>query len=347
MDVSFIKILVTNFFNNNLLFRTTNVENIACIGKVMGMDSIGDKIAIYVGTNVVFDIVFQSTFWILVMSFLQIKSSIKNNNLIPIFIIPFLFTLQLVGENRFYSSLHKNYGNNIGFENLYLINYLLSILIITIFIKEILVPRSSNFINYLPYVFLLIGTFNLINSNFYLIIASYFGLLNIINKKTLGKINSLYLSLCLVWLFNSNNQNSFFDVDKLRGFANSTATLQSRIFWFFIVFLTINGVWYLFEISIKSIDIERLKSSFLISGSLVVLFGFFGASNPMVNFLNQYYFLQNKIGINKLSSIAGNTWRGFSSSAESIGEYYAFIILFYFLSLIWTSKKLPYKKFHF
>ena len=36
-DVSFIKILVTNFFNNNLLFRTTNVENIACIGKVMGM----------------------------------------------------------------------------------------------------------------------------------------------------------------------------------------------------------------------------------------------------------------------------------------------------------------------
>ena len=196
----------------------------------MGMDSIGDKIAIYVGTNVVFDIVFQSTFWILVMSFLQIKSSIKNNNLIPIFIIPFLFTLQLVGENRFYSSLHKNYGNNIGFENLYLINYLLSILIITIFIKEILVPRSSNFINYLPYVFLLIGTFNLINSNLYLIIASYFGLLKIINKKTLGKINSLYLSLGLVWLFNSNNQNSFFDVDKLRGFANSTATLQSRIF---------------------------------------------------------------------------------------------------------------------
>ena len=53
----------------------------------------------------------------------------ENNNLIPIFIIPFLFTLQLVGENRFYSSLHKNYGNNIGFENLYLINYLLSILL--------------------------------------------------------------------------------------------------------------------------------------------------------------------------------------------------------------------------
>ena len=67
----------------------------------------------------------------------------------------------------------------------------------------------------------------------------------------------------------------------------------------------------------------------------------------MVNFLNQYYFGQNKIGINKLSSIAGNTWRGFSSSAESIGEYYAFIILFYFLSLIWTSKKVTIQEIPF
>ena len=30
-------------------------------------------------------------------------------------------------------------------------------------------------------------------------------------------------------------------------------------------------------------------------------------------------------------SIAGNTWRGFSSSAESIGEFYAFTILLFFL----------------
>ena len=91
-----------------------------------------------------------------------------------------------------------------------------------------------------------------------------------------------------------------------------------------VLYRILNDKWSMvsFEISIKSIDIERLKSSFLISGSLVVIW-FFWSLNPMVNFLNQYYFGQNKIGINKLSSIAGNTWRGFSSSAESIGEYYA------------------------
>jgi hypothetical protein len=31
----------------------------------------------------------------------------------------------------------------------------------------------------------------------------------------------------------------------------------------------------------------------------------------------------------ELTSIAGNTWRGFSASAETIGEFFAFIILFY------------------
>tara|TARA_Y100000741_G_scaffold364366_1_gene355154 strand:+ start:642 stop:2672 length:2031 start_codon:yes stop_codon:yes gene_type:complete len=346
-DISFAKILITNFLNNNLLFRTTNVENVACVGKIMGMDNIGDKIAIYVGTNVIFDIVFQSIFWILIMSFLQRKSSISNKNLFPIFIIPFLFTLQVIGESRFYSSIHKNYENNITYENLYLLNYLLSILIITIFIKEILVPRSYNFINYLPYVFLLVCTFNLINTNLYLIIASYFGVLKFANKKTITKINFFYISLSLLWLSTSNNQNSFFDVDKLRGFANSSATFQSRIFWILTIFLTINGIWYLLEISYKSIDLDKLKLSFLISGCMIVVFGFFGASNSMMNFLNLYYFGQNKIGINKLSSIAGNTWRGFSSSAESIGEFYAFVILFYFLSLIWKSQKFKLQEIPF
>ena len=346
-DISFSKILITNFFNNNLVFRTTNVENIACVGKIMGMDNIGNKIAIYVGTNVIFDIVFQSIFWILVMSFLQRKSSSGNNNLIPIFIIPFLFTFQIIGENRFYSSIHKNYENNITYENLYLLNYLLSILIISIFIKEFLVPRSFNFINYLPYVFLLVGTFNLINTNLYLIIASYFGVLKITNEKTVSKVNLFYISLSLLWLISSNNQNSFFDVDKLRGFANSSGTFQSRVFWILTIFLTINGIWYLLEISYKSIDLDKLKLNFLISGCAIVIFGFFGASNSMMNFLNLYYFGQNKIGINKLSSVAGNTWRGFSSSAESIGEFYAFVILFYFLSLIWKSQKIKLQEIPF
>ncbi|GIR20360.1 hypothetical protein CM15mP35_06210 [bacterium] len=41
-----------------------------------------------------------------------------------------------------------------------------------------------------------------------------------------------------------------------------------------------------------------------------------------------------------LESIDGNTWRGFSASAESIGEFYGFIILFLFLIFFLKQKQI-------
>ena len=52
-----------------------------------------------------------------------------------------------------------------------------------------------------------------------------------------------------------------------------------------------------------------------------------GAVSPLQNFFNYIIFGQNKRGINSLTSVDGNTWRGFSSSAESIES---FMDLFYF-----------------
>ena len=46
------------------------------------------------------------------------------------------------------------------------------------------------------------------------------------------------------------------------------------------------------------------------------------------------FFGQNKRGMKVFSSIEGNTWRGFSPSAESIGEFFGFVILFYLIYLI-------------
>ena len=44
--------------------------------------------------------------------------------------------------------------------------------------------------------------------------------------------------------------------------------------------------------------------------------------------------------MNGSSSVDGNTWRGFSASAESIGEFYGFVILFCFLTLYLKKMKL-------
>ena len=80
-----------------------------------------------------------------------------------------------------------------------------------------------------------------------------------------------------------------------------------------------------------------INLNLLISSNLILMFGMLGGAYPVQNFFNYIIFGQNKRGINSLSSVDGNTWRGFSSSAESIGEFYAFVLLFYFLSLFFNK----------
>ncbi|MDC0051713.1 hypothetical protein OAJ17_03185 [Acidimicrobiaceae bacterium] len=339
-DISFIKLMFSSFFNDSLVLTATNVDNIGCVGKIMGMDNINGKIAVYIGTNLVVDILFQSIFWLLLMSFIKKDTVSLKSNYLPILIVPLIFCLQIVGEKRFYALIHKGYKDSISSENYYLLNYFLAYIIIAILIKEFIVPRASNLVNFLPFIFLIVGTYNLININMYLLIVSYFGVVRLQQVKHVGIINYFYLFMSTMWLALSDYQNSYFDVDKLRGFTNSSSTLPSKLFWIIVVFLSINGLWYLFEISKNTLDLEKLRINFLISGSGVVFFGIIGAANPIINFINQYYFGQNKKGIDKIQSIDGNTWRGFSSSAEAVGEFFAFVILLNFLVLSWKKNKL-------
>lgn len=339
-DISFIRLLFSTFFNNSLILTTTNVENIACVGKIMGMDDINGKIAVYVGTNQVVDILFQSIFWIFLICFVKKDHLNLKSNYLPIVVLPLIFSLQIVGEKRFYVLIHKGYEDTLNLENYYLLNYLLAYLIVTVLIKEFVVPRASNLINYLPFIFLIIGTFNLINTNIYLIIGSFFGVMRLQRIKIFNTLNIFYFFITSMWLSLSSYQNSYFDVDKLRGFSNSSSTFPSKLFWIISIFLTINGLWYLLELSKNNFNLEKIRFNFLLSGSGIVIFGIIGSLNPIINFLNQYYFGQNKKGIDKILSIDGNTWRGFASSAEAVGEFFAFVLLFNFLILFWNNNKI-------
>ena len=103
---------------------------------------------------------------------------------------------------------------------------------------------------------------------------------------------------------------------------------MSQFYWILIIGLLLNGFYLIY---LKSeIDIPLLVRNCLLSGSLMVLFGLLGANSNLVNFLNFYIFGQNKTGMRTFESIAGNTWRGFSASAESAGEFYGFILILYF-----------------
>ena len=171
------------------------------------------------------------------------------------------------------------------------------------------------------------GTFSGMNINFYLLLLSYFGVKNFIVKNTNLTFNLTYFSFGLLWLFTRKDSSSFFDTDKLRGFVNSSSTLVSEFYWVVMFYLFVRGLISLFNETINKLDFSKIKTNLLITGSLIVGFGYLGSINPFINFFNMIFFGQNKRGMKVFSSIEGNTWRGFSPSAESIGEFFGFVII--------------------
>ena len=65
-----------------------------------------------------------------------------------------------------------------------------------------------------------------------------------------------------------------------------------------------------------------------------MVFGLLGANATLFNFLNFFYFGQNKTGMNTLNVVDGNAWRGFFPSAETIGEFYGLSILLFVFFLL-------------
>ena len=184
------------------------------------------------------------------------------------------------------------------------------------------------------------------NLNIYLIIFSVFGLNSIKSWASFSKVDLIYFSFSLVWLVNSVKITIFL-TDKLRGFTNSSYNFISQLFWIIILFLLFKGLIFVVKESREFISLSILTKNFLISGSLVVSLGILGSNLPIFNFLNYYIFGQNKRGMKEFSSVAGNTWRGFSSSAESIGEFFGLIILIVGFAVIYKGNKIAKPYFFF
>ena len=329
-EFSFSEVLFKNFNNNNIKILPDLNSKLGCHGKVNGVDYHPEKIRVYIGTNINLDFLIQSLTWLLFVWFIPKtkEKEIKHSSYIYSSFLFIIFYLHLKGENSFYTLLTEKYNVALEASNYFLLIFLIGFIFVFLIFHDLLKYRFYNILNYFPFIFLFFGTFNSLNLNFFLFAFSYIGLIAISEKKINYKFLLIYFLLSAFYIFNSRNLNSFFDVDKLKGFINSSETNISLIFWLVIIYLFTTGIFYTINESIKLLDINRLKINFLISGGLMVLFGIISALNPFLNYLTYYYFGLNKLGMNTLESIQGNTWRGIGASAEAFGEYYALVILF-------------------
>jgi len=191
-----------------------------------------------------------------------------------------LFYLHLVGESTYYKSITREYdidfvsrefNGDLFYENYFLYLYFLTILGILFLFSSLLNSRYENILNYFPFIFLFYGTYNSLNINFYLIIFSFLGINSLLNRNFNKKFISIYFMFSIFWILNLKNENLLFDVDKLRGFTNSTQNLSSLIFWIILFYFFTTGIYYLFKETYESLNLHLIIRNFLISGSLIFL----------------------------------------------------------------------------
>ena len=340
-NISLFEVYIENFNTENIRYNAHTYAGLECYGKVTGLDKVGDSFIVSIGVNPSISFIIQGLLWCSMLLFIK-----KSNNRIPKFsnlallVVPLLIIFQHISESRFYSYENKYFNSDFSTNNYYLLIIFLTVYIFVMLLYYILETRVSNLINYIPYCFLLIGTFVGFNLNFYILMLVLLGFNNLIQVGSGFTFNKIYLFFTFFWLLSRYESYTFFDTDKIRGLVNSSNTISSKIYWIIVIGLVINGLYYLYQKS--EINIPLLTRNLLISGSLMVVFGVMGATSTLINFMNYYFFGQNKIGMLSFESIAGNTWRGFSASAESAGEFYGFVVLSYFLSRFY--KKI---RFHF
>ena len=147
----------------------------------------------------------------------------------------------------------------------------------------------------------------------------------------------IYFVTTYFWISIIDVELAFFDVDKLKGFNSSSYNELSVFFWSISFFLFTLGFVNLCKKSIKNLDLIKMRFNFLLSGSLIVILSIVSALNPFFNFLTYYYLGLNKTASKTFDAVAGNAWRGISSSAESIGEFYAFTILLSVITFLYKK----------
>ena len=332
-SITFQEIFTKNIGNDDIIYKFDNYSNIKCFGKVNGLDKVDGKYHVGIGTNLLINLIVQTLFWLTLFSFIPKNNSLKlNNKFLSIGFITFLNMIHFFGENNFYSLSSRNIDYEISFTNFFLLSLILIFILIGYLTFSIAEKVYSNLLIYLPFLFLVNGTFNYSNINFILIVFSIYGLQNVLENRNLKKFNYTYFVLSIFWLFLQESNNFLFDVDKLRGFSNSSDSHLSNIYWFINFLLLINSVYFLVKNGKIVEDQNKFILNFAFSGALIVIFGFIGSLSSAFNFFTYYYLGLNKRGMSQISSIEGNTWRGISPSAESIGEFYGIVL---FLSLVY------------
>ena len=336
----------SSIFQDHYHFRYNNYSAVGCFGKISGATLLNNEFYISIGTNSFVNIVVQLTIWTLLFSLIskdQNKLKFSNNlNYITSFMTASVFTLLIFAEKTYYAK--QFYLFDMGDNASYL--YIFSILfVLTVFLSEVIMKRITSLSNYLPFIFLLLGVFSGYNISIYSIILINFGFYSFLNKRFSIKLNVLMIIFSYIWITNTQGRFSF-DPDKLRGFTSTSYEFMTIFASSLFFIILINGLICFLQNTRGYFNLKIFNTSLLTTGFFLISLGIIGSNFPIINFLNYYYFGQQKYGVTLNNPFAFDQyglkipWRGFYPSAESIGEFFGLVMFFSIIYFLKNKSKI-------
>jgi hypothetical protein len=338
-SISLNEFLIENpnvIYQDHYKIRFNNYSSIRCFGQITGIDQIGYTFYISIGTNTLINLFLQSLFWILFLSFFPKKKDYEFNYRQIIFsaVIAFMVCILIYSEFRYYQktifemdlSLYDAYKYLFVF--LFLVTYLSSTLIDS---------RTEAMLNYFPFLYLFIGVFSGTNIYFWLLPFTALGLKYITSASKLFRFMNIIHIIIFFWSFQAMGENYYLEPDKIRGLSLTSYNFLTTFIWSYLIFSCICGIYKYMKISSPYLDYIKLTKNFLLTGFFILSLGYIGSSMPYINFMNYYYFGQNKYGTDNHNLFQNNAWgesiawRGFYPSAETVGEFFAFSILLFII----------------
>ena len=344
-EINTCKISLANFLVENLnviyqdhyKIRHNNYSSINCYGTITGIDQINDVFYISIGTNMYINIIIQSLIILILISLISKKRIREDSylNYLSTIFSSIIFCMGIFSEKRFYSKNLYFFDFEKGSNY---ISFFLIFITISYFSIYLFNTRGSSLLNYFPFIYLVVGLFSGFNIYFYSIFFVNIGFLYFLisGYKNL-KINITYLFLILFWANKTKDYDYYLDPDKVRGLLNTSTYDISLIYWSVLIYFIIQGLYYLVKVSMENFNFKLFESSYYITGLSIFTLGYFGAHLPLINFTNYIYFGQQKFGTDAKNLFSRNewselvAWRGFASSAESIGEFYGLGLLMFFI----------------
>lgn len=345
--VSLIEFLINDpksVFQDHYHFRFNNYSSINCFGKISGATLLNNEFYISVGTSSLVNLFLQIAIWSILISFVKEdeKLFLKRKYFTLISSITSLFFILLI------KSEFRYYEQNIylfDLENLKFNIFLFLILGFSFFnLIEVILSRASNLINYFPFIYLTSGVLSGFNFGIYNLIFFSIGIIGLFRNKKLIYFNFTYILFGIFWLINSNNRYSF-EPDKLRGFTSTSYESGVNVLYIIFFLIFFNGLIYYLSKNIQNLNPTLFTRNMLLSAGITLFFGLLSSNLPIVNFFSYYFFGLGKYGISIENPFSYDefglkvAWRGLFPSAETIGEFYALVLIF----CLFIYYKLNYK----